>query len=247
MPEPSAFPAAAQVAEIERRIQWRALPSLVFLGILVGLTAVAMHAVFTPSRAIEGLPDDPDVRAAQAIASTRLAFPTGGLRFHSQLTGDVPRAPGEAPHPDPAATSEVRALLERARARHPRDLRIRVALAHVDLSRHAFETAARGYRAVIDRGDRCGEAHMGLGVALARQASLEPDPLEARALALRAIAQFAAVRPDDPGHSAALYDRALLLADVGRTAEARRMADAFGRQDADGAWARSLAGALTGR
>jgi hypothetical protein len=217
----------------------------VFLGLLVGLMAVAMHAVFFPSRALEGLPDDPDVRAAQSIAMTRLSFPTGGLRFHAPLTGALPRNPGDAARPDAAAAAEVRALLERARARHPRDLRIRVALAHVDLARHAFETAARGYRAVIDRGDRSGEAHLGLGVALARMASVEPDPLEARALELRAIAQFAAVRDDDPGSPAALYDRVLLLARVGRMAEARRLAEAYRARDGASPWARSLAEALT--
>ncbi|MBI5711738.1 MAG: hypothetical protein HZC42_15755 [Candidatus Eisenbacteria bacterium] len=78
------------------------------------------------------------------------------------------------------------------------------------------------------------------GVTLALEAAAEPDPLRQRGLRLEAIAQLAAVRPEDAVYDAALYDRALLLARVGRHDEARRMADEFATREPGSAWAERL-------
>jgi hypothetical protein len=244
MPESTPFPAAGQVAELERRMQWRALPTLVFLGIIVGLAVVAVFTLVAPRR-VEGLPEDSDVRAAQAMARARLSIPTGELRFSSALTGQVIPERDRPDGVDLTAVTEVRALLDRASARSPRDGRIALAQIHLDLARHAYETAERRYRAVIDRGENWPEAHLGLGVTLAQQAGLEPDPLLRRALLLQAIAQFAALQHGSAGYPAALYDRALLLTRVRRGAEARALAAEYRTLDATSPWAARLESAAT--
>jgi hypothetical protein len=244
MTEPVSFPTSEPVTELERRIRWRALPTFVFLGLIAALTGVAIVSLVAPPRAITGLPDDPDVRVAQRIARVGLSIPSGSLRFYSALTGDVPPERARLGGVDPAAVAEIRARLMEAHARHPRDVRLRVALAHLDLARHAYESAARGYRAAIDRGDRCPEAHLGLGVTLAQLATLEPDLQQARALELESVAQFAAVGRNDPGHAAALYDRAMQLARVGRRDEARALAARYFTGDRSSVWAARLEEAL---
>jgi len=138
----------------------------------------------------------------------------------------------------------VRAKLASAGARWPHDARLRLALAHLTLAQRTYRDAERAYRAIIDHGDRAPEAHLGLGVALQQQALLDPEPLHSRGLTLQAIAQFAAVRPGDPAFEAALYDRALLLAAVGRGAEARRFAQDYVELDRSSPWAARLAQAV---
>jgi tetratricopeptide (TPR) repeat protein len=243
MPEPVAFPAAAQVAELERRMKWRALPMLAFLVIMLGLTVVAIAPLVAPPSLLQGLPADPDVLAAQRLASARLVMPVGELRFRSALTGDVAPEPGR--RVDRAVLAEVRARIESARTRSPHDARLALALAHLTLAQRTYRDAERAYRAIIDHGDRAPEAHLGLGVALAQQAQLEPDLLQSRGLTLQAIAQFAAVRPGDPAFEAALYDRALLLATVDRGAEARRFAEQYAKLDPSSPWGARLAQAVT--
>src|SRR2546425_10804435 len=78
------------VAEIERRLQWRAVPALMFLGILTLLLAVAFWPSVFPPKHVAGLPDDPDVfAAANLLHAAHVALPASELRFESALTGDV--------------------------------------------------------------------------------------------------------------------------------------------------------------
>ena len=97
---------------------------------------------------------------------------------------------------------------------------------------------------MTDRGVDSPEARLGLGVALALQADAEPDPSRARMLRLEAVAQFAAVDPRDPTIEPALYDRALLLDQVGRRPEALRVAREYAARDSVSPWAGRLRLAL---
>jgi hypothetical protein len=145
---------------------------------------------------------------------------------------------------DAISLAEASALIGRARARRPGDPRLALCVAHLDLARRDYARAARGYQDVLDREERCPEARLGLGFTLASQARLTPDFLEARGLELRAIAQFAAVREREAPYLAALYDRATLLARVGRTAEARARAAEYLARDPAGPWADALRGTI---
>ena len=167
----------------------------------------------------------------------------GDLRFRSALAGEAP--PGALFGAEEARLAERAArLIERARTRHRGDPRLDVALAHLDLARQRYALAERRYRAVTDRGVDSPEARLGLGVTLALQAAIERDPLRARALRLEAIAQLVAVDPRDPAYGPALYDRALLLAGLGRRAEALRVAQEYAARDPVGPWAGRLRRAL---
>ena len=223
----------APVAELERRLHWRVLSIGVFVALMVMLAVIAAVSVLVPPRLVAGLPDDPDVTAAIGLVHARLPMRAGTLRFCSTLAGEAP--PGAVFGTDEARLAErATLLLERARTRHRGDPRLEVALAHLDLARQRHLLAERRYRAVTDRGVDTPEARLGLGVALALQADAERDPLRSRALRLEAIAQLVAVDPRDPAFGPALYDRALLLARVGRRAEALRVAREYAARDSVG-------------
>ncbi len=232
-------PTAAPVAEIERRLRWRVLAVGGFLALMVMLAVIAAVSVLVPARIVTGLPDDADVTAASAVLRARLPMRAGTLRFRSALAGEAPR--GAIFDADRDRLAERAALLlERARTRHRGDPRLDVALAHLDLARQRYALAERRYRAVTDRGVDSPEARLGLGVALALQADAEREPLRSRALRLEAIAQFVAVDPRDPAFGPALYDRALLLDQVGRRAEALRAAREYAARDSVSPWAAQL-------
>lgn len=212
---------------------------------MIGLGVAAALSLLRPRPIITGMPDDADAMAACSLMRTQPPPGTGTLRFRSELTGEA--APG-GPPTAPAVATGTRELLERARARSPWEPRVSAALAHLDLARHRFEHAERGYRRVLVTAPHYGEAHLGLGVALALHAEREPDPLEQRSLRLQAIAQLAAVPARDPVRAHALFDRAVLLAEVGRRAEAERMAREYLSLDRESAWAESLGARMrTGR
>jgi hypothetical protein len=241
MTEPA--PTSAPVAEIERRLRWRVLAIAAFIALMVMLAVIAAVSVLVPPRLLAGLPDDADATAASAILHARLPMRTGALRFRSTLAGEAPPGAVFGANEERLAGRAV-LLLERARARHRNDPRLEVALAHLDLARQRHALAERRYRAVTDRGADSPEARLGLGVALALQADAEPDPERVRALRLEAIAQFLAVDPRDPTYTIALYDRALLLYQVGRRAEALRVMHAYAERDSVGPWAGRLKQAL---
>jgi hypothetical protein len=236
--EPARSPAPPlAVAEIERRLRWRFAPLLLFLAMMVGLAAVAAISLLAPPRTVAGIPGDPEVQAAFALMRGQAPVGMGPLRFRSELTGEA--APGFS-QPDPAAAAEAQELLARAQARNPLDARVLTARAHLNLARRMYAHAERRYRRALMLAPHFGEARLGLGVALALRAEQEANPLEQRSLRLQAVAQFAAVPADDPVGVHALYDRAALLAQVGRRAEAERRARDYLRGDSGSAWADSL-------
>ncbi len=262
MPAPT--PPPVPIAEIERRLHWRAIALGGFLVIIAGLAVLAALSLLVPARVLVGLPDDPRAAAARALLHDRLPVRAGALRFSSSLTGEAPESTRFGAGEESRAEQAV-VLLEHARADHRGDPRLVAALAHVDLARAAAEVpeahaavpperfaawmrivarAERRYRSVTVRGVDVPEAHLGLGVTLALEALAERDPLRARALELEAIAQWAAVKPHVAASLPALYDRALLLARVGRRAEADRVAREYLAQDSTSPWAERLRQAL---
>lgn len=240
MPLPRiSVPAAAPVAEIERRIQWRAASALVFLGILASLAGLAIMPLISPPMVSHGLPDDPDVKAAAGLVQNRLCANAGDLQFYSSLLGDE-----GAGHPfttgDEGTVARSEGLLKRALSHHPGDARITTSLATLEFVRGKLAHAERGYRSALDRASWCGEARLALGVLLALRAEHEATSMTRRGLELQAIAQFAAIGQGDPALGAALYNRALLLTRVGRPDEARRVAALALARDPHGSWSESL-------
>lgn len=234
------------VVEIERRIRWPAPAALAFLGILAMLLVVAIVPLVAPPHVLEGLPDDPDVRAAAERLRGWEPLPQSGLAFGSALFGrEDARALALPPGTRAADFAEARRLLDLAHGRIGNDPRLRVFLAHLDLAaggeateagdhRRALDIlgrAARAYRGVADGRAEVPEARMGLGALLDFRADHETDVERQRGLRLMAIAQFAAVKEHERIYPAALYDRALLLARVGRRAEARRRAQEYFARD----------------
>jgi hypothetical protein len=254
----------APVIEIERRLKWRVLAIGSFLAIMATFAVMAALSLLVPARMVTGLPDDPELAAARAALHDRLPVRAGALRFRSALTGEAPLDAAFGAEQAALVESAIQSI-ERARARHHGDPRLVVALAHLDLvlaAAHVPEAGAavppeqfaawlrnvtraeRRYRAVTDRGVDSPEARLGLGVALALEAMAERDPLRERALKLEAIAQWAAVDPRDAATVPALYDRALLLAEVERHEEAVCAAQEYLALDGTSLWAQRLREAL---
>jgi hypothetical protein len=214
--------------------------------------------IVAPPRTLEGLPDDPDARAAMELLRGLDPAAGTGLRLGSALFGGEAadqagegRAAGRA---DSLVIRSARAALERARARLPHDARARVFLAHLDLAEgerlagagdpvgadRALGRAERAYLAVADGRDEVPESRLGLGVLLESRAAREPEEARRRGFRFQAIAQFAAVKQRDRAYATALYNRALLLARVERTDEARRWTRAYLARDSTSAWAERL-------
>ncbi len=225
------------MAEFERRLRWRVAPLLFFLAMMVVLAGVAAVSLLAPRRTVSGIPGDTDAQAAVALMRGQAPAAMGALRFHSELTGEA--VPGDS-GPFPATAAEARELLARAQARRPLDARLPAAIAHLDLAQRKLASAERGYRGALILAPHYGEARLGLGVALVLRAEGEADPFEQRSLRLQAVAQFAAVKGDDPVYAHALYDRAVLLARVNRRAEAENHANEYLRRYGGDAWAESL-------
>jgi tetratricopeptide (TPR) repeat protein len=217
----------------------RPLPSLRFLLALLVLAALAVMTLRSPPRIITGLPEGPLVERMRASLWNRLRVDTGDLRLQAALLG------GEG-EPDAALAIVAESTVLAAIGERPDDPRLRASLAFVDLAAQRFTTAQRHYREAIDRAPTYGEARLGLGVTLALRAASEADGGRARGLRLRAISQLAAVPEADPCYEAALYDRVLLLARVGRVDEARRWARAYLARDPLSPWAVTLSRELPG-
>src|SRR2546428_8505779 len=153
------------VAEIERRLQWRAVPALMFLGILALLLAVAFWPSLFPPKRIAGLPDDPDVFSAANELRAHVAMPATELRFESALTCHVVPGMPVAPDAD-ERLARAAALIHQAHRRFAHDVRMQVALAALDLVRHRYRDAEERYRGAVNRYSNYPEARLGLGVTL---------------------------------------------------------------------------------
>src|SRR5262245_10713518 len=227
------------VAEIERRIKWPALPALVFLGLMVGLLVLAAPSMWLLPDHPQGLPPDVALLQAAALPDASLGVLAPELRFRaSAFGGDVNAHANDATALARIAQAE-RALAHWAR-RHQGEPRARAALGALALARHDYAAAADHYREACERAPHYGEGRLGWGMALALDAGRTRDPWMRRALTLRAIAQFAAVDPTLPEYPHALYDRARLLAEVGRTGEAHAMAARYLALDPSATWAARL-------
>ena len=212
---------------------------LVFLAVLATLAAIAVVALLRPERVREGLPSDARASAARDLLVGHVSLGFNGLRFGSALTGEASAARERLPG-DERRLVEAESLLDVAWRTDRLDPRYPAALGHVALARGELARAERRYRAAIDLDAGCSEARLGLGVALAREALTQGDLLRTRALVLEAIGQFAAVRRESAWYAHALFDRALLLPDVGRETEARTLAAEYFRDDSASAWADRL-------
>ncbi len=238
---PPSLPEA--VPEIERRMRWRLLPTIVFIALLVLLLVIALVALFTRPEHPSGLPDDAAVARARALVSEGVFVTVRDLRFRAAILG------GEA-H-DELAVTDVPGRVARARAartdrrRGVRDPRLDAALGTLALAQHDYRLAEREFRRSIEAAPHYGEGRLGLGVTLALRADVTPELAVARAR-LQAIAQFAAVDAGDIAYPHAVYDRAVQLAHVGRASDARRFAAEYFRLDEGGEWAKRLAGEIAG-
>ncbi len=236
---PLVLPPVAPSAALSRRFAWPALRVVGFLGLIGGLAVVALMSQIARPQLLTGLPDDADLRAAQDLMRNRTLPVEGSLRWTSALLGE-------------GGTSGAFSTLDRQRAqrageyvastqkRRAWDARVSSAAAALALVQSDYRGAERGYRAAIDRNAHYGEARLGLGVTLALRARFERGALRPRALLLAAIAQFAAVPARDPARPHALWNRAMLLREVGREDEARRVAAAYLLIDGKSTWADAL-------
>jgi tetratricopeptide (TPR) repeat protein len=207
------------VDAIERRLRWRVLPTLLF-GVMMCLllTVAIVSLTITPKRP-HGLPDDADAGRVLAVLAGRVSAEQNDLRWRSAVLGGEPerRAAGAMML---ALTAAARPALEGVRRRHRSDPRALAALAALDMVAHDYPRAAARYRRACELAPHYGEGRLGAGVALALEADRTADVWPARALRLQAAAQFSMVDSVDVEYPLALYDRALVLAEVGRADEA---------------------------
>lgn len=230
-------PLPPPVAEIEKRLRWRVLPTVVFIAVLVALLVLAIVSLVLPKRNPRGLPDDPAVIAASAEVAGRVSVRTNELRWRAALLGG-----------EPANDAADRAMLERVNAaraklvgaRNRNDARVLAALAALDLAAHDFPRAIARYRRACELAPHFGEGRLGAGVALTLEADRTAEPWEARTLWLQAAAQFAMVDSLDEEYPLALYDRARVLRSLGREREARFWAARAVARDPAGPWSEAL-------
>jgi tetratricopeptide (TPR) repeat protein len=239
-------PGAVPIAEIERRLKWRLLPTLLFGVILVLLLGMAIVSLTMQPRHPHGLPDDPDARAAVALLAGRVSAPTDDMRWRAAvLGGEPPTHAGTAGML--ARVAIARPALEAAHRRHRGDPRSLAALAALDIAVHDYARAAGRYRRACELAPHYGEGRLGAGVALALSAQHTPELWTSRALRMQAVAQFAMVDSVDDEYLLALYDRALVLAELGRAHESAFYADRFLAREPSGPHADALRAALAGR
>jgi len=227
------------VVELERRLRWPALPALLFLSFLVALLTLAGISLWMRPARPSGLPDDAALLARAGLPDASLGVLTGEFRFEAAAFAGVPPAASN----DAAALARVSAAeheLARWARRHPGEPRVHAALGALALVRHDYPAAAAHYRAACERSPHYGEGRLGWGVALGLEAERTSEPWQRRALMLQAIAQFAAVDGSAAEYRAALYNRARLLAEVGRRAEALSFARRYLGHEPSGPWADRL-------
>lgn len=232
------------VAEFERRLSWPALPTILFLLILAMLLTVAAVSLWMRPVHPGGLPDDSTLLTTARLPDRGLGVLTGDLRFRAAVFGGEPvaRASGLA---ELSRAALAESALERWAKAHPRDPRVRAALGALALVRHDYPAAETHYRAASERSPHYAEGRLGWGMALALEGERTSDPWRRHELLLRAIAQFAAVDAGEPEHPSALYNRAHLLAEVGRRSEALTLARRYLALEPSSAWAEKLRSELT--
>ena len=238
-------PLAEPAAEFERHFRWRWLAMVVFLGFMFALLVVAIASLVVTPRVIDGVPADADAREAWAIVAPGVHAGLLDLRLDASI-GVSSTPSGGLRAEDLRRAEAAEPLLLAALRRHRDDPRITTALGHLDLVRQRPAHAAKAYFRALDLAPHHDEARLGLGVALARLAALEPDPIRRRRLELRAIAQWAAVRESAPVRLDADWNRARLLAEVGRTKEADRVAARYLARDGASPWAERLRAEIAG-
>jgi hypothetical protein len=214
---------------------WNRRAVVLFVLILTALTGIGLANWLYRPAPPAGQPPDPAVRDAILLLRGALQVETGDLRFATSIDEDA----GAAPLPDSARVrrlSEAAYRLEQAHSRSRFDPRIECLLGHVALASDRLGLAERRYRAALSLNPGYGEARLGLGVTLARRAAGEDDHGSARGHRLEAIAQLAAVGEKDPFALPALFDRVLLLLDVGRLDEARRLTERYALLEPGSVW-----------
>ncbi len=227
------------VGALERGLRWPALPTLVFLGFLAMLLALAVLSLVIRPQHPQGLPADDALLASAGLPAPALGVLSAELRFRAAALGGEP---GNRSN-DAAALARIRDSEQRLAhwtRHHPGEPRVRAALGALALARHDYAAAAGRYREACERSPHYAEGRLGWGTALALDAERTSEPWERRALMLSAIAQFAAVDAGEPEYLPALYNRARLLAEVGRTAESRVLAQRYLALDGASGWARQL-------
>lgn len=219
-PHSHAF-APPPVEEIERRLKWRALPTIVFIVLLALLATAGVTSVVMKPRRPAGLPEDAEaarVGAALAAGAVRPAPDAPGPRFVAALFGGEVVVPASGA--DTTGFAAARVALEAVRARRLADPRAAAAIAALELASGNPARAADREQRACELAPRYGEARLGAGVARLLLADREPRSPRARALVLEAIAQFAMVDSVDAAWPQAVHDRVLALRAVGRADEA---------------------------
>ena len=212
---------------------------MLFLAFLVGLLVLAGISLWTRPQHPSGLPEDTALLARTGLPDATLGILLNGLRFRSAaLAGEVADRASDAARLQQVLLAEP-ALLAWA-ARNPAEPRVRAALGALALVRHDYASAANRYKEACERSPHYAEGRLGWGLALALEAQRTTDAWQRRALMLRAIAQFAAVDAGEPEYAAASWNRAWLLAEVGRHREARSLAEAYLQRDGTSEWAERL-------
>ncbi len=231
------------VEELERRLRWPALPTLLFLSFLALLLGLAGVSLWLRPQHPTGLPDDPVLLTSVALPDTSLSVLTDGLRFHAAALGGEPHSRTLDQATMERVEQAERTLAHWARL-HPTEPRVRAALGALALVRHDYATAADRYKEACERSPHYAEGRLGWGIALALDAERTSDAWARRSRMLRAIAQFAAVDEHQPEHVMALWNRARLLDEVGRRDEALAFASAYLSLDPTGPHAKRLRSAL---
>jgi hypothetical protein len=232
-------PTNARDSNATRAASWNTRAVVLFVVILTMLTGIGVATWLYRPAPPSGLPSDPAVSEALAILGRSLEVDAGDLRFVSSL-GESESSGAPFDTTSPARLTRAAFKIEEARARHRFDPRFDCLLGHVALASYRLDLAERRYRAALSLTPQYGEARLGLGVTLARRAALEGSVGSARAQRLEAIAQFAAVDEKDPFYLPALYDRILVLLEVGRGAMARKLAARYETLEPGSVWTRSL-------
>jgi len=220
---------------------WSSRPLILFASIMVVLTGIGLFGRFHRSPGPAGFPEDAAVDSARASLHGRLEIDAVGLRFGTSFdAGDPGHEPPLSPEDRVTALAAASRWMAEARSRLQLDPRVACLSAHLDLASDRLEHAEHFYREALALAPRYGEARLGLGVTLVRHAATEGDERSVRALELQAAAQFAAVHEDDRFYLPALYDRTVMLARIGRTEEARRLARRYATLDPGSEWTASL-------